>query len=386
MAASGINPLTGKPYTAADQTGSSAPSGAGNTQGGTWQPPDEDLNSWASVSSDIGGQLQNLGMSPQDAYNSWVAAGRPRGAAARSWKASLQSPQNELKDLPPVSPNGQMVEEVRQQAGLNHGTGANDVATTSQPDPVQQALEALRGAGAASAQQQQQALGQAQVAGDQNAAQQQDLITMLRQAASGGGPSAAEALFQLALGKNIAAQQGAAAGVRGGNAAAAARNAGIAGSQMMDQSRNTAAALRAGEQATAQQTLGSVLGQARAGDIQKAATVADIASQVRGQDVGQAAQVAGLTQAAAALDQAKQQAAAGTALSLLQLDTGAQQQTIADLLAKAGLDANYTLGSQGLELQRDQIRAQKEAADRQFLMQLMGTIFNTAGTATAAAV
>lgn len=348
-------------------------------------PSNNDI--WSKIWASYAPQAAANGTSEAQARATWEAAGMPTdGGGIQKALSAATNPTHPDQPPAPVTPDAGLVQDVRSAAGLNHGTSANDVTTLDRPDPVQQALDALRNAGALSAQQQQQAMQGAQQAGNANAAQQQDLITMLRQAASGGGPSAAEALFQLALGKNINAQQAAAAGVRGGNAAAAARNAGIAGGQMMDQSRDAAAALRAGEQATAQQTLGGVLAQARGADIQKAATVADIAAQVRGQDIGQAAQVAGLTQAAAALDQAKKQAAAGSALSLLQLDTGTQQQNIANLLSKAGLVGNYDLGSQGLEIQRQQLAQQKEQADRAFITQLLGSIIGAGATFGAGAL
>jgi hypothetical protein len=377
MATYGTDPFTGQPR---NQGTTPAPS-AGPVNA-SWQAPDDDLGAWGSVSSDIGGVLKNLGLSEEQGYNQWVAAGRPRGAAARAWKASLTSPAaTELPQVAAPEAGTGSTEMVRRAAGLpGNPRDANSTVSLAPtgPDPVQQAITDLQNSGAAGRQLQMDALTGMQTAGEQEAQQQQGLISQLQGLASGQTMGAAEMLFRRALGQQIAAQQASAAGIRGGSAAAASRNAGLLGNQTMSESRDTASALRMQEQAQAQGLLGTTLAQSRAGDVDRAANIADISAQVRGMDSATAAQVAGLVQANAVLEEQKRQAATGTALSLLQTDLNAQSTNLQALLQKAGLSAQYDLGQGNLELGRDQLRAQKEQATQQFWAQMVGNVLGGA--------
>jgi hypothetical protein len=277
---------------------------------------------------------------------------------------------------------------VRRAAGLpGNPRDANSTVSLAPtgPDPVQQAITDLQNSGAAGRQLQMDALTGMQTAGEQEHGQQQGLITQLQGLASGQTMGAAEMLFRRALGQQIAAQQASAAGIRGGSAAAACRNAGLLGNQTMSESRDTASALRMQEQAQAQGLLGTTLAQSRAGDIDRAANIADISAQVRGMDSATAAQVAGLVQANAVLEEQKRQAATGTALSLLQTDLGTQQANLDALLKKAGLGVQYDLGQGQLENERVQLRNERERAQQEFWAQMMGSILG-AGSSFGAAM
>lgn len=363
------------------------PAPAASTGAGTWQAPDEDLGAWSSVSQDIVGPAQQqTGMDEKAVYDSWVAAGRPRGAAARAWKASVLSPANQVGTGTGgngvVTADPSQVEAVRRQAGLpgnpNSANSTVSLAPTG-PTPVEQAIQGIRDAGAAGRGDLVSALGQAQVAGMPQAGQQNQLIQQLIAASNGQGPSAAEALFHKALGQEINAQAATAAGVRGGNAAAAARNAGLAGIQAMDQSRDTLSALRAQEQANARGLLGTTLEQSRAGDVERTANVANIAQQIRGGDVATATAVADAVKANATLEQMKKEAATSTALSLLQTDIGVQGANVNALLQKAGLANTWGLGQGQMAIQTQQLHDQREQAARAQLMQLLGMGLNAGG-------
>jgi hypothetical protein len=352
---------------------------------------DEDLlfmKQWRQMAA----QAEAIGLTKEQARAKYNEAGRPRGASNNKWMQGVTAPANAVNTDPGgnahVTVDPAMAEEVRRAAGLG-GTGADGVAQLDRGrGQVDAALATLQGdkqgildAGERGRGDLVASLEAAKLAGNDQLAGQQDLIAQLQAQARGEGPSAALALYKLALGRNIDAQASLAAGVRGGNAAAAARNAGIQGEGMMRESAGTAAAIRAQEQQAAQGLLGNTLAQTREGSRAQAATVADIAAQIRGQDVGVAtaaagsqAQIAGLTQAAAALEESKRNAASGTALALLQLDTGVQGQNVEALLQKAGLGNQYTLGQGQLGLGYAQLKQQKEQQDRQFWSGLMQTV------------
>lgn len=346
----------------------------------------------------MAGKAAQSGMTEQQAWEAYNKAGRPRGHDSNVWQQDITAPGNAITTGPggnaTIAPNAGLVNDVRTAAGLG-GTGADGVAQldTGKRD-IDAALATLRGdkqgildAGERGRGDLVTSLEAARTAGDVEARQQQDLIAQLQAQARGEGPSAALALYKLALGRSIDAQAGLAAGVRGGNAAAAARNAGIQGEGMMREAAGTATAIRAQESQQAQQLLGHTLAQSREGSRAQAATVADIAAQIRGQDVGVAtaaagsqAQIAGLTQAAAALEESKRNAATGTALALLQLDTGVQQDNVQTLLAKAGLLQQGNLGYANVNLGYDQLKQQRELADRAFAAQLTGSFLGAGGT------
>lgn len=374
-------------------------------------PPDGAKDVWGASKSSaedllfqkvwrqMAGKAAQSGMTEAQAWEAYNKAGRPRGSDSNRWQQEITAPANAVTTgeggNATVALDPAKEAEVRQAAGLG-GTGADGVAQldTGKRD-VDAALATLRGdkqgiidAGERGRGDLSASLEAARTAGNDQLAGQQDLIAQLQAQARGEGPSAALALYKLALGRNIDAQAGLAAGVRGGNAAAAARNAGIQGEGMMREAAGTTAAIRAQEQQQAQQLLGSTLAQTREGSRLQAATVADIAAQIRGQDVGVAtaaagtqAQIAGLTQAAAALEESKRNAAAGTALALLQLDTGVQQNNVQTLLAKASLLNQNNLGYANVNLGYDQLKQQKEQADRLFAAQLAGSLLTAGGTA-----
>lgn len=169
-------------------------------------------------------------------------------------------------------------------------------------------------------------------------------INLLRRSAVGQGPSAAQAMAKSQLDSNIRAQASMAAGARGGNLAAAQRQASLAGSSMMMQSANQMSALRAQEQLTAQAQLAAAQGQhaqaqgmARGQDLQRAmqnVQGAGIAAQAAQQ---QTAAQAGLTGA--------QQAQYGLGLQQQQLGLGAYQQGLGNQLGLMGLQANVAGGA-----------------------------------------
>lgn len=387
----------GKPVGTGDRT---VDKNGGNVDLDEWKnapTADEDvlfMKQWKQMAA----QAESIGLTKEQARAKYNEAGRPRGAANNKWMQGVTAPGNAVNTDPGgnahIEVDPAMAEEVRRAAGLG-GSGADGVAQLDRGKlAVDNALATLRGdkegivaAGERGRGDLTASLEAAKVAGNDQLAGQEDLIAQLQAQARGEGPSAALALYKLALGRNIDAQSSMAAGVRGGNAAAAVRNAGIQGEGMMRESAGTAAAIRAQEQQAAQGLLGTTLQNTREGSRLQAATVADIAAQIRGQDVGVAtaaagsqAQIAGLTQAAAALEESKRNAASGTALALLGMDTQVQGQNVEALLAKAGLGNQYALGQGNIKLGYDQLKQQKELADRQFWANLAGTAFNAGGT------
>lgn len=343
---------------------------------GSITEPDQDqefLLQWQHIAA----QAEAAGVTKEQAWASYNKAGRPRGKDSEHWQQQQLSPQAQAdRNTAPITPDQGALDLVRQTAGLpgpNEGAGADQHQTLAPPDPVQQAIAGLQGSDTASAAQQQAAMAGLQGAGGLEAGQQQDLIKQLQLAASGQGPSAALALFQLALGKSIGAQQSAAAGIRGGNAAAAARNASFLGSDMQMQGAQTSAAIRAQEQQAAQGLLGTTLAQSRDADIARAGAVADVAGQVRGQDIAKAGTVAQITAANAALEEQKRQAQVGTALSLLQTDIGVQGANNSLALDKIGMGTDFYNQNANRDVQYAGIKAQKEAENRAFWSRMIGS-------------
>lgn len=358
-------PQTPKPPSGSSSTGPS-PS---DPNYGAAEHDDTFQKQWAHIA----GQAQALGITMEQAYQSYNAAGRPRGTDSERWQESLTNPANAPALNAPgalqVTPDAALMDKLKRDAGI--GRDPNAVAGL---DPTAQAIQDFRTSGDQARAEQMAGLQGLKTAGTPAAEAQAALIAQLQQAARGGGPSAAQALFQLALGRSVGAINAGAAGVRGGNAAAASRNAGLAGGQMLREGVGQAAALRAQEQQAAQALLGGTTAQARQGDLARAAAVSDVAAQIRGMDVGQAQTLVGLTMAQQQLQQAKQQAATNTALSLLQFDAGTQQQGIQNQLARAGLSAGVTQGNEQLRFGRDQLRQQREQADRDFWAGIIGSV------------
>lgn len=149
--------------------------------------------------------------------------------------------------------------------------------------------------------------------------QQMNLAQMLGASAAGQGPSAADAQLRQATDRNMSQALALALGARGGDQAAALKQAGMQRALIGQDAGLQSAQLRAQEQQAAQQALGAVLAQGR------------------GADIGLATDQAGLTQAA-------NQANLGAALQGQGLNDQRQLALLSGLL---GLDqSNYQSGIQ----------------------------------------
>lgn len=196
------------------------------------------------------------------------------------------------------------------------------------------------------AQQLQQGLGMAQAAGQGRNQRQAGLESLLMAGAVGNGPSAAQAQFQGNLDQIIAAQRSASAGVRGGSAAAASRNAGVAGVQAGLQAQTQATQLRAQEQQAAQQALGNVLAQGRQQDLARAGQFNDVLGGVRGQDIGALGTYGGLALGARSADDARLLQSLGYGVDLLGLGQQGVSINNQGILGGGELTTNYLLGAQ----------------------------------------
>jgi len=124
---------------------------------------------------------------------------------------------------------------------------------------------------------------------------QMGLMQQLQLQAAGQGPSVAQNQLQQGMEANIAAQQAALAGTRGGamGQAGMARNVAQQGAQIQAQTNQQAANLRLQEQLGAQQNLAGLSQQARQGDIQTGFGQADLAQQYQNLSANVAGQQAG---------------------------------------------------------------------------------------------
>jgi hypothetical protein len=192
------------------------------------------------------------------------------------------------------------------------------------------------------------------------------------QATGAAGPTAAEGMMRRNLDQAARQQAGMAAGVRGGGSAGAAGMAARSGEDVLLRGAADTSMLRAQEQQAAQQLLGDVANQSRAGDVSAFSARGDVANQARtaalaetlgaadivgatrGQDVGQAATAAQLLEGVRGQDitAATNQGALG--LEGRALDDAATQNTISNMfglhgaqLGGAQVDANMLLGAGG---------------------------------------
>lgn len=232
------------------------------------------------------------------------------------------------------------------------------------------------------------ALAGAGAVGMPEAAMQGSLNSMLMQGAAGQGPTAAQALFQQNLDRNIAAQRSMSVGARGQSAAAAARQGTQAGVQAGLQAGAQSAQLRAQEQQAAQslasqqlglsrgqdlstlqlqgalgsqaqqdavmraQAAAGMLGQQRGQDIEQAGMYAGQMNQMRGQDQGVMMGAGDLGLRGRALDDAQRQQQVSQALGFGQLALGVNQADISGRLGSASMVNEYLLGRRGTDLQK----------------------------------
>ncbi len=202
----------------------------------------------------------------------------------------------------------------------------------------------------------------------------QDALTKLLQLrATGQGPSAAQAVLQQGLARNVGAMMGVAANARGGAAGGAMRQATLGGQQLGLQTQAQAAQLAAEEQIAAQDQLSQHLFGARGQDVGTFGTVADAANasgdlalrrdlgvagilgQTRGQDIEQALGAAGVVRdmrgqdldatgemlRSRALDDQMYQQDVGNALMLMQQQLNSGQMDADMMLRAAGLINDY---------------------------------------------
>lgn len=139
--------------------------------------------------------------------------------------------------------------------------GVNDANRLAQQG-AQQSIQALQGAGA------------------QNASLQNNALSLSQAAAQGNAPSVAQIQQQRAFQDAAKQQLAMAAAARGGgaNLAAAQRNAALQGSELMGQSAQANAMLRAQEMATARDQFGQLAGAARGQDLSQAGQMSDAAA------------------------------------------------------------------------------------------------------------
>lgn len=195
--------------------------------------------------------------------------------------------------------------------------------------------------------------------------QAQDL-GVVRASANGTGPSAAENLAKSQLDSNIRSQAALAATARGGNVAAAMRQAAQSGTQQSLQSASTLNALRAQEQLNAQGVL-----------TQGANNLTAAQGQVGNQQQNLQNMRGGLMQAGTT---AQLGAAGQTANDLSNMTTA--KQTAADQYAQYLLN-QYSV-SAGLSPQYSGQGVQAQIANQNNNTQLIGAALNSAGSALAA--
>lgn len=206
-----------------------------------------------------------------------------------------------------------------------------------------------------------------------NAAGQSDALALLRQAAQGQGPTAADAEFQKSLDKSIYAQRSLASSAHGTGRMAAALKAGGNIAQMTGQAAADAAALKAQEQQQARDQLLSGTTAARGQDIGLGTTNATLGTQVAlaNQGTGLATNLkqGDITAAGAEQNAAAANTAAGHQADLTQ---GAATDT-----AKLGLSA-----AQGNQSTATQVGISNTQASNQ-LEALQAQISSQQGIATA---
>jgi hypothetical protein len=184
-----------------------------------------------------------------------------------------------------------------------------------------------------------------QTPSDQWRGQQQGLAGALTARAAGQAPSAAELQMRQGLGQAIASQRAQAASARGLSSALANRQAqeGIVNAQA--QTNQQAAALRAQEQAQAEQSLGGLLGGARAQDLGVAGQQAQLAQEASLANAG-FRQQAGLQGQSLGMQANLQNAQLGTQVGM-QNAQNQQQLAMANLANQQQMGlANTQLGAQ----------------------------------------
>lgn len=187
-------------------------------------------------------------------------------------------------------------------AGNNKGPAFN--GDTSFRSSIQQALPTLGGANSGAAlpgvrdgtAQSTGTLGGDQAAlrasmvgtGAQAAAGQASLAQLQQQAAVGNGPTAATDMLKTAARSNVNNLAALAANTRGGNSAAAVRNASVGGQDLALQSQAQLGALRANEMIAAREQLRGVLSDTRGQDINAMTMRSDALNSARNSDISAA--------------------------------------------------------------------------------------------------
>lgn len=189
---------------------------------------------------------------------------------------------------------GTMGPRVAPTAGIGNAAQAMAGADADAARRQDFAIDRVGDAGAAAASKQQALIDSIFLVGKDPKKDQRQLAHLLESGARGEGPTAASALFQQNLDRNIAASRAMAGGVRGQSAAGAMRGAVATGSQANLEAGAQAAQLRAQEQQAAQELLRQALATERGQALGTASVQADVLGGVRGQDVSQATNVAGL--------------------------------------------------------------------------------------------
>jgi hypothetical protein len=202
-------------------------------------------------------------------------------------------------------------------------------------------------------------MGAAQIGTDQQALWRQrqlGLAMQLGAAAEGRGPSVAQDQLKMATDRSMRQQLGLALGARGGNQAAAMKQAQMQQAMIGQEAAAQSAVLRAQEQQAAQASLGQLLAGARGADIGLATTQAGLQQQAAMQNQD-------------ALNQfGLQQGQFGQQANAMNLQVGVDQQRQKDAMIATYMQMGMTLdeAQRNADIQQNQFRAsllaQQEAA------------------------